>query len=183
MNTNILSTPFKKPVELAVSGTTEKVFQDSAAAAVVLPLPSASQLCGADSAKSAARFKVVAIGRVEGGTATNFTVKLYYGTSTTVASDTIVEASSARAVDSAKHNWMIEADLTWDSDSNKLQGWGRSEVASLYDVEATIDTAGGITSVDPDASGTLGFVVSGTFSVSNSGNKAYLDSFVLISMA
>lgn len=181
MNTNVISTPRRTPAELDANDTTEKVFRNSAGDPIVLPLPTSSQLCGADSSKSAAHFKVIACGRVKGNATTNFTIKLYYGTSNTVADNTLIEASTARAVNSESENWIIEVDLVWDSDSNKINGRGWSMINNLVDAVAAIDNQ--VTSADPDADAVRGFVVSGTFSVTDTGHTANLDSFVLVSVA
>lgn len=124
------------------------------------------------------RFKVRASGRVTGGTTTNFTITMYYGVSATVSSNTAIEASTARAVDSASHNWMIEADLVWDVTSQKLQGMGISVVANIgVDAWAVINNVP--TSVDLSGEG-LGFTLTGTFSTGNASNVAYCDQFELI---
>jgi len=117
-------------------------------------------------------FKVKAGGRVTGGTTTNFTVKLDSGTSATIGSNTTIEASSARAVDSESANWFIEAVCFCDETSDKLGGFGRSMVNDLYDAEAALDAEA---AADPD--GELGFTVTGTFSASHASNAAYCDFF------
>jgi hypothetical protein len=120
-------------------------------------------------------------GRVEGGTTTNFTIGLYWGKSATVANNTLLEASTARAVNSAKAPWMIEALVVWDDDAQKLQGFGRSMVNNLFDAEAALNNA--ISSVDPDGGATTyGLTLCGTFSSGNAGNKAYVDGFELVEL-
>lgn len=181
MNNNVISQPNKAPRELNQGGTSTSaiVFSEDGTDPIILPLPSRSQLCGATGAvRKSIRFRVLAFGRVEGGGTTNFTATLQCGTSLTAGSNTTIEASSARAVDSEQASWQIEAFLTLDSDSNKLQGHGWSTVNNLHDVDAAIDNE--VTSIDPDGGSTLGFVVAGTFSSGFAGNKAYLDGFFLI---
>jgi len=158
------------------TGTSETVFTSDGTLPVICHLPAAAKLADANNV-STAMFKVRAWGRVTGGTTTNFTVQLQYGTSATASSNTDIEASTARAVDSASHNWFIEAKLCWDTTSNKIQGCGHAMVANLYDVWAAADNA--ITSADPDADSEQGFVVTGTFSSGNASNVAVMDGFVL----
>lgn len=112
-------------------------------------------------------FRIRAWGRVTGGTTTNYTATLLYDT-------TIIEASTARAVNSASHNWFIEAIGVWDSTSNKFQGFGRSMVGNLFDAEAALDN---VVSPDFTTNNTVGFNVKGTFSSGNAANVAYLDGF------
>lgn len=130
-------------------------------------------------------FRVRACGRVTGGTTTNFTVGLYFATSTyitagthgTLANDTLLKASTARAVDSASHQWFVEADLMLDETSEKIQGVCCHMIANLYDVKAALTNVP--TSVDPEDEGN-GFVIAGTFSSGNASNVAYCDEFEII---
>lgn len=173
-----MSTMNGAPRELNQGGTStsEVAFTTDGTTVVLLPLPAAGQLSGSPGAGSAA-FRVTAWGRVTGGTTINYTAQLQYGTSATPGSNTDIEASTARAVNSESGTWMIQTDLTWDVTSSKIQGRGWSMVNTLVDAVATIDNE--ITSSDPDADGTLGFVVTGTFSSGHASNAAYLDGFVL----
>lgn len=153
------------------NASTIKVFQTSAAAAIVLPVAGASHFKNR-------RFEVRAWGRVEGGTTTNFTVTLQWGTSATSASNTTVKASSALAVNSEKANWELSGVFVLDGDSLKLQGRVGFRVNDATADAAAVTTE--ITAVDPTVDTALqGFVVNGTFSASNSGNHAYLDGFEL----
>lgn len=124
-------------------------------------------------------FKVKAVGRVTGGTTTNFTVRLDYGTSATIADNTTIEASTARAVDSESAPWFIEADLVCDSTSDKIQGQGRSMVNGVMDTWTITDAE--ITGADPDTA-EIGFTVSGQFSASHASNSAVCERFSIVEL-
>jgi hypothetical protein len=63
------------------------------------------------------KFKVKAGGRVTTGAATNLTIKLYYGFSATIGSNSAVFSSGAIAVNTTSANWWVECDLAFDADS------------------------------------------------------------------
>jgi hypothetical protein len=153
------------------TGTAEILFTTDGTVAAKTQLPSNGEFKNRP-------FLVRAWGRVTGGGTTNFTVKLYFGTSNTIASNTIVEASTARAVDSANHNWIIEIWVVWDEVSDKIQGVGRSVVANLADAVAVIDNVPG--SVDPSDNTERAFTVTGTFSSGFAGNVANLDGLEVV---
>lgn len=157
------------------TSTSETVFTTDGTVPVVLPLPTAGQLADA-SGTTTALFRVHAWGRVTGGTTTNFTAQLLAGTSATAGSNTDVETTGAIACNSESENWYVGGLFTLDTTSNKLNGQGTGWVGST---DVAIDSTGQATSIDPDANGTLGFVVSGTFSSGNASNVATLDGFVL----
>lgn len=122
-------------------------------------------------------FKVRAWGRVTGGTTTNFTPVIQFGTSTTAASNTNVAAATARAFNSASGNWWIEASFVWDFTSKRLDGTFQAMNGTAGTVD-TVATTTQATAVDFSLNG-QGFVVSALFSATNAGNLAYLDALVL----
>jgi len=171
---NIASQPFKglPSADLGDVVTTAQGFKNAAGAAIVLPLAQASKLKNK-------LFTVRAWGRVEGGTTVDFTPSLYYGTSAVVANDTLIKSATAAAVDSAKHNWHIEARLVWDADSDKIQGTFTARIAAIAVTALVVNAA--ISSADPeeDVSTAKGLIISGLFSTTHAGNHAYLDGFEL----
>jgi len=178
---SIIAVPLVTPRELNQSGTgtTEVAFTSDGTVPVFLRLPSAGQLAEANGTTTS-MFKVRAWGRVTGGTTTNFTVQIHYhasATSATITASREIEGSGAQAVNSESGNWWIESLLTWDTTSNKLNGVGSSMVNRSVTTAAISDNE--ITSIDPDADDTNGFIVAGTFSAGNASNKAVLDGFVL----
>lgn len=121
-------------------------------------------------------FRVVADGYITGGTTTNATVTLQFGTSKTPASNTTIEASSARAVNTTTRPFHIEATCVTDSVVKTMAGAGVSWIGNTLDGLAALDNAP--TSVDPATEG-QGFVVCVTFSTGNAGNKLFLKNFAL----
>lgn len=178
----VIGIPRQKPRELnqGGTGTSELVFTSDGTTPVVLDFPTGGQLANAATGPQARRFAVRAGGRVTGGTTTNFTPQLQFGTSATPGSNTDLESGGAVAVNSVNGNWFIEFEGTVDSTSNKITGFGRFGVfgSTLSVTDWTVQD-NNVTTADPDANGTLGFVVTGTFSSGNAGNAAYLDYFRL----
>lgn len=180
-NASVISTMNGKPRELnqGGTGTSAIIFSTDGTTPILLPLPAASQLAsGTGTSGRSSLFTVRAWGRVTGGTTTNYTVTLYYGTSITAGSDTILLASTARAVDSANHLWFATATLVVDAVSDKIQGKAEIMIANLLNADAVISNVP--TSVTVDANSTLGFVIAGTFSSGNASNAAYLDGFEIV---
>ena len=163
-----------KPRELNQGGTstTETVFTTDGTVPVVAMLPLASALTGANPL-TAIKFRVKAWGRVVTAGTYNFTIKLYYGTSATVASDTLISSSGTVSLASLTTNWMVEADLVWDGDSQRINGHAWNQVHTTKEATGTIDNA--VTAADPAGTTALGFLVSATFGTGNASNKAYLD--------
>ena len=162
--------------------TTETAFTTNGTTVVLLPLPSAGQLAGGSGASGyCSRFTIRAWGRVTGGGTTNYTPQLQYGTSATPTSNTDIESGGAVAVNSVSGTWLIEANCIWDATSNILDGFSCHMVSGstrTFTALAVFDNA--ITSADPDANTTQGFVVTGTFSSGFATNAAYLDGFEII---
>lgn len=169
------------PRELNQGGTstTETVFTTDGTVAVVLPLPSAAELAGTN---RASMFVVRAWGTVSTAASLTYAARLYYGTSTTIASNTIVLDSGTVTIATTTTNWMIEGTLCWDGNGDILTGWGTTQVHGTTSggQVAIRNGVGNITSVDPDGNGTLGFVVSGTFGTGNAGNTARLLGFQIV---
>ncbi len=176
----IIGVPLLKPRELNQGGTSssETAFTSDGTLPIVLRMPTGEQLCSANG-KGARRIAVRAGGRVTGGTTTNFTPQLQFGTSATPGSNTDLESGGAVAVNSVTGLWLIEWEGVVTKD-NVLDGAGRHFVSGstrTFTDWAVQDNA--VTTADPDSNGTLGFVVTGTFSTGNASNAAYLDWFTL----
>jgi hypothetical protein len=172
-NTNTVQQLVNKPRELNQGGTStsETLFTTDGTVAAK------TNIVGGDFKNRL--FVVRAWGRVTGGGTTNFTVKLDFGVSNTIATNTTIEASTARAVDSASHNWFIEVKCVWDETSDKIQGVGSSMVANIFDAWAVLDA---VPSADPEASTEYGFTVTGTFSSGFAGNVATLDGLEVVAL-
>lgn len=135
---------------------------------------------GSNSLKSR-RFTVRVGGRVTGGTTTNFTAKLYWGTSATIASNTSIATTSTNAVNSASGNWEIVAECQWDSTSQKIGGTFAGYVNATAVARAILSNLP--TSVDLSGESTSnGLTVTGTFSSGHASNAAYVDYFEVLPM-
>jgi hypothetical protein len=129
--------------------------------------------------------QIRAAGRVTGGTSTNYTPKLYWGTSLTTASNTVIGSGAAVAVNSVSGLWEINATLFTDYTSGKIDGYFTNMVSGST---VTLTGAAKLTNTVSSSStpaysftttSQQGFVVSGTFSSGNAGNVAYVDVFQL----
>lgn len=161
------------------TGTGAILFSTNGTTPIVCPAPVAGTLAGGTGTSGySSAFTVRAWGRCTGGTTTNYTATLYYGTSITASENTVIEASSARAINSENENWTIEVDLVWDATSNKINGRGWSMVGNLVDAVAVIDNQ--VTGANPTLTTSAGFIVAGTFSSGNASNTAHLDGFEII---
>lgn len=149
--------------------TTETVFTKLSAttAACLVYIPESGKLDGRN-------FRVHAHGHMTGGGTTNWTGALYFGTSTTVGSDTKIATTAGTAVNSSSGSWKLEADLTWDSVSKIIQG--RQQGHDNNTAVAVAAVSNTVTAQDPSLANTsLGFLVSSTFSASFAGNVCTLD--------
>jgi hypothetical protein len=173
-------------LNLGGTSTTEKVFcvAGSTTLACILPLNDMETLAGA-TGKRASMIKITAAGRVTGGTTTNYTPKLYFGTSITVASDLAIGTGATVAVNSVSGTWMIEWTGTIDNVSGKIDGFFSNMVSgSTRTYTAAAAATAAITSATTPAlsfttASAQGFVITGTFSGGNAANVAYVDVFQL----
>lgn len=168
-------------INLGGTSTSEKQFLTASAQnGVAAGQPLKCYTPGSNTLKSR-RFSVRVGGRVTGGTTTNFTAQIYWGTSSTIASNTSIATSSTNAVNSTSGNWEMNADLRWDSTSSKIGGFFSGFVNAtavsrvvLSNLPTTVDLSGESTA--------NGFTVTGTFSSGNASNVAYVDYFEVLVM-
>ena len=173
-------------LNLGGTSTSEKVFtiSTSTSTACILPLPSLEALAGSTGKKMSV-IKITAAGRVTGGTTTNFTAQLQFGTSTTVASNTDIESAAAVAVNSVSGLWSLESTLLVDITSGKLDGYSACFISGstvTYTAVAKSDntiSASSTPVLSLTSNSQQGFVVTGTFSGGNASNVAYIDVFQL----
>lgn len=171
-------------LNLAGTSTTEKVFtiSTSTSIACILPLPSLEALAGS-AGKKMSMIRITAAGRVTGGTTTNFTAQLQFGTSTTVASNTDLESGAAVAVNSVSGLWAIDGLYMLDYTSGKIDGYAANFISgSTVTFTAIAKADNTISSSSTPAfsfttSSAQGFVLTGTFSSGNASNVAYVDVF------
>ena len=151
------------------SATTFKKYSDSTKAAIVYfpVLPT-----GVTNAK----FYFRAAGRASTIGSHNVTPKVSYGTSATAGSNTVIAASTARAVATTTAAWMIEGELYWDSVSLTLKGNFTAENGSTAALDAFAATTTK-TAVDLTTSGN-GLTVECTIATGG-GDIGYLDELSL----
>jgi uncharacterized membrane protein len=118
-------------------------------------------------------FIVRASGRAFAATATNLTINLDAGDSTTIASNTTIATSGAIALDTDGTilGWFLEATCMFNETNSKLQGLfkgyvNNTAVAQVVNVESVEDLAAG---------GVMYFKVTFTMSASNAGNGTVCD--------
>ena len=186
---SIISRADKLPsAELNLGGTStsEKVFlqNGSTTAALFCPLPVPDLV--ATNLKQCAVFDVLVAGRVTGGSsAVTFTPKLYFGTSTTAASDTVLESAAAVTVTAVSGGWFIRGTLIIDYTSGKIDGgtWcfgnGTTSVLTALTKIENVPSASSTAVLTVNSPTTQqGFVVSGTFGTNGqAANVAYVDIF------
>lgn len=150
----------KRASNLVGSTTAAQLFQAADGTGnVVCVVPSGSKV-----------FRVRASGVATGNTTTNFTPSIYWGNATT----TTLGAHAATAYNSASGGWYLELIVHFDATNSKLHGHKSGFVGTTPTVLApTILTdVSSVTTVDLQK-----LAIGGTFSASDAGNLAILDSF------
>ena len=187
-----------------ITSATTSASNPTASAAIVLPLPSTGQLAGTAATagtfnagtavynaaftagnlgalRRMIKFRLLVSGRVVTGTTSNFTVRIMYGTSTTLASNTAIATTGAVSLASLTTHWFLECNLIYDAISQRLDGYFQGQVHTTTVAQTTLSA--GITAVDLDSPGqTLGFVATGQFATGNASNTSFLDEFYLLLM-
>ncbi len=120
-------------------------------------------------------FRVRIAGVVTNGASTSLTVKLYLGTSTTIASNTTVVSFAQSAATTANFPFIVEAKVIWDSTSTKLWGTSNSLFNGVYTAESTTSFTVGTVATQ----GALQFLPSFTFSTANASNSLLIREFSL----
>jgi len=123
------------------------------------------------------RFQVHAWGTVVTSVTSNFQALLYYGVSTTAASNTAMITLTNRSYVSATGQWVIEFDGVWNNRTQVIAGTmlGTSFNLTTLETQALITP---VTAVDLTVSG-LGMSVGALFGTTGAGNIAYMDGFEL----
>jgi hypothetical protein len=120
--------------------------------------------------------------KVTGGTTTNYTPKLYWDASvntnlTTFTSDIGMAAPTAFAVNTVTRMYYLQADLVWDSISQRMAGAFMTQIADTFTAWAALTPATGVV-----ASNNIRFFLTGIFSATNANNVAALTDFSLDQM-
>ncbi len=160
------------------NATSEKQFLDGRGNLGQLALPSNNSLAN----KS---FRVRISGRVQTTTNTTFEMRIYFGISSTIASNTLIFDAGALTINNVKSNFEVWIDCQWDADSKSINGRGTGQIAENIVGPSTLNNTP--LNADPNrdsstflASGTTyGFTLTGVFGGSSAGNHCIVDAFDL----
>lgn len=124
-------------------------------------------------------FLVRAGGRLGTGVSSNVTVKLYWGSSSTIASNTQIATTGAVAVGTASGTWNLNTQLTWDVASKQIQGKFDGHLyGTAVDTTVLSNTVGTVNLATESTSN--GLTLTGQFSAGNASNTLYVDWFEVI---
>jgi hypothetical protein len=160
------------------NATSETLLPDGRTGFLKLQLPSNNSLAN----KS---FRVRLFGRVSTTANLNFQVRVYFGISGVIGSNTQIFDTNQININNAKSNWELWLDMTWDSDSKTITGRGAGQLANNILGPGTLLNIP--IAADPNrdsnnflqSGATYGFTVTGQFSGSSTGNHAFVDNFAL----
>jgi hypothetical protein len=161
--------------------TAETQFSNGRGALLQLALPSNNSLAN----KS---FRVRMSGRVATTTNTTFNLKVYFGISSTIASNTLILDCAAQTVNNVTSSFSVWCDCFWSADANAITGSGQGEMANNIVGQAVLNNTPLAANPNRDSStflasgGTYGFTLTGIFGGSSAGNHCIVDSFDLESV-
>lgn len=158
------------------NATAETQFKNGRGAQLSLALPSNNSLTN----KS---FRVRISGRVATTSNLTFTVSLYFGLSSTIASNTLLYTTNAVVVNNVSSNWEFWADCFW-STNGTITGRAEGQIANQIFGPGTLANT---PNADPNrdsntflqSGATYAFTVTGQFSGSSTGNHAFIDDLSL----
>ena len=160
------------------NATIEKQFLNARNALLTLRVPSNSLL-------SNKAFRAHVSGRCTTTSSITFQLRVYFGSSTTIASNTLMFDTGAQLVNGTSQPFRIHIDMAWSSDGLAITGDGTGQIANNFAGPSTLQNI--VTSADPnkDANTTLAsqptytLTATGVFGTSNAGNHATIDLFEL----
>lgn len=161
------------------NATAETQFKDGRGS---LPLQLALPSNGILANKS---FRVRISGRCATTTNTTLNLKVYFGISSTIASNTLILDCAAQTVNTITSSFEVWLDMQWSGDSNAITGRGTGQVANAVVGPQALNNTPLSANPNRDSSTTLasgttyGFTVTGVFGGSSTGNSAIIDSFDL----
>lgn len=120
--------------------------------------------------------RIIAGGRVLAGAAMDFTARLYWGGSSTIASNTSITTAVTSCAASTQQLWMIDVTIGGTQTSATDPG-----TISIVYVGTTGTAAAALTTTDQGLPNAL-ISITGTFGSSNASNTAYLDWFEIQSV-
>lgn len=130
-------------------------------------------------------FRVRVSGRAQTSTNTTFELRVYFGTSATIASNTLIFDAGAQTVNNATSAFELWLDCQWTGDGKLITGRGAGQMANQIIGPSTLNNTP--LSADPNRDSstflqsgpTYGFSLTGVFGASSAGNHAFVDEFAL----
>lgn len=139
---------------------------------LVCPLP------GSNTLKNRA-FRVRAWGRMGSAVATNFTAKVYFGTSSTISSNTALATTGAigsAAGASMNCTWGLELEGAHEATTGSISGLFRGWVNKTVVAQAVFSNTATVNAVTEGQ----GFTITGQFATGTASNLAFVDGFECI---
>lgn len=163
-NVNTITTLVNLPSQ-TINATAETVLVNAAGVAAVLSMPPQANV-------DSHSFQVRLIGKTTGGTAATLTLAFRLGsiTGTKFATFTV----SGAAIPVAGSNFSVQADLTWDSVSQTVNGTIAGQTANTLVVGAAITQLTAVTSASA-----LQFVATATFGAALATNSVTVEEFTI----
>jgi hypothetical protein len=129
---------------------------------------------------NARRFKISIAGYGKSGTTSTVTLKLYFGTSTTISSNgTALVAPTTASFGSTNQNFFLNVELIYDSVSGSIAGIFYGQAANtLIDLTAITQTS--VASGISDTAEGQGFTLTAIFNSTNASNNLVITTFELI---
>jgi hypothetical protein len=125
------------------------------------------------------RFRLSISGHATSGTTSNLTIKLYLGTSATLANNgTAILSTGAMALASGSQNFFVDVLMNYDTVSQKIQGIFFGQGVNTL-IALTALTATSLGSISDVAEG-QGFTLTALFGSTNATNACVIDTFELI---
>lgn len=128
---------------------------------------------------NARRFRLSIGGYMTSGTTSTVTLKLYFGTSTTISSNgTAIVAPTTASLASTNQNFFLDVHLIYDSVSTSFGGYFIGSAVNT-NIAATAITQTSVTAVSDVAEG-QGFSLTAIFNSTNASNNLVVTTFELI---
>ena len=129
---------------------------------------------------NARRFRLSIAGYMTSGTTSTVTLKLYFGTSTTIATNgTALISITTASLASTNQNFFLDVQLIFDSVSGSFGGYYvGSAVNTLIDLTAITQTS--VASGIADSAEGQGFNLTAIFNSTNASNNLFVTAFEII---
>ena len=119
------------------------------------------------------QFKIRVVGLATVAASSTIGISLAYGSSATVASNTKVATVTSAALPVGASSFVMEANFLWDSTSQKLNGFFKSDVNNVFTADAANTQVTGVTA------SSLYFIPSFVYATGNAGNSVTIREFLV----